>query len=359
MNKTAGNKHMKPGDIDGRRGDWLRRYTLNGCVWHQHLENKKYRCKVVGQQLWTLKKGEKIDPASVQTIEREEITGLELVATMPHWWLDKEIKRPRLQREDWDFSSLKDGQNEWQLPWAWEYERWREWQPWSDFDRWRKDFKERGPAFSSLPWPAQFFAAYFPKKSWVSIPPENRVARLAKAKIGPNTPYGPLPSLEGTVAMLRKDVPEKQWALRDDEALEAHRRFLEAPGYYEDEKVKPMASGGFTGTYVIHVPWYYDDAVLDQAWVAWRKSRAAKLKGRRCISDHGKKKYFPWLRQLGALRLLREMTPEDALRQTGTFLHDAMGIPFPLFADGPRMKRAADMADEQLAQMWGVTDRTE
>ncbi len=96
-------------------GCHVKRLPLNGCIWNCHLVDHEYRCKIIGKELWPLQKGEKVDPATIRTITRTERVGRELISTIKHWWLDKEIIRPQLQREDWDFSPLKNSQYDWQL----------------------------------------------------------------------------------------------------------------------------------------------------------------------------------------------------------------------------------------------------
>jgi hypothetical protein len=34
-------KQIAPGHIDDKRGDWFRRFPLNGCVWYQHMKDHK------------------------------------------------------------------------------------------------------------------------------------------------------------------------------------------------------------------------------------------------------------------------------------------------------------------------------
>ncbi len=102
-------KGMQVGDLDGQQGCRVERYTRDGCVWHRHLDTDG------------------------------KVVGLELISVKAHWWLDRKIQRPRLRQEDWDFSELNDTRNDWQLPGAWQYECWREWQPWSDVALWQSE----------------------------------------------------------------------------------------------------------------------------------------------------------------------------------------------------------------------------
>lgn len=373
---------LEPGDIEGRRGELIQRDYLNGYVWHIHRENKEYRCKVVGEELWPLKEGEEVDPASVTIFRREEIVGRELVSKMTHWWMDKEIRRPRVRNEDWTMTQYFDDHpsEDWQLPWCLEYECWREWQPWSDFDRWRKAFQqevkrmrtsnglsqtqseERAAVLGDfrLPlWLLRDCAEFLPRTPWIAIPSKDREELLAKTGIKQGSCYDSPPSLEGSVQALKRRPPNaKTWVPGSDEALRAHSEWLEAPGHYNAERVDEHTSGWFSGTYVIHVKWYYPDHVLRKSFDKWlAKHRPPQQQDK--LSVHGENKHRSWLRELGALRLLRKMLPDQAISYTRQVLRDEAGAAYPLFVDGPRMERAAEMADQRLASRWGISSRTE
>jgi hypothetical protein len=390
-------KPMKPGDLQGKRGDEYRRITLNGCVWHQHLKNKEYRCKVVGEELWLLQAGEKVDSANIRAFKRLEAVGLELVSKMEHWWLDKEIKWPELQQGDWDFAPIKDSRYEWQWAWAWQYECLREWQPWSDFDYWRgkwsKEVKRlRDPAgdwirgsltkeeaecdasFSygeRLPlWLLREFAKFFPQTPWVKIPDDKREGgiwsfakpdkpiprnpdekRKELEKVSPPGDGGI--SLDGSLLALKEPnpsgeglppIPEKlrienngiislrqpdpnnaeemalyaEYQRKKSEALQHHREWLDAPGRYRDEVVKEITPGQFSGTYIIHIPWYHTDDDLKTGFASWLRKKESELPGKREKSSHtGWDKRYADLKQLAALRLLRSgMTAEEARSHT-------------------------------------------
>jgi hypothetical protein len=391
---------MKPGDIDGRRGDSLRRFSHDGRLWHQHLEHREYRYKIVGKELWPLKEGEEFDPATIRTVKRAEIVGLELVSEKEHWWLDKEIERPDLQSEGWDFRTHQDGDcgplvdldyrpqkgkpgpHEWQIPWAWLYECYREWQPWSDFDRWRNNWRIevkrlQDPSTYSfcgrrtlketecdaanthgglLPlWLLRDFAEYFPSIPWVRIPVEKRNSLKEMPTPGSFT----IP-LEGALLELKENAPQTTGSPFDHEYLQRYRDWLDGPGYYEDEKVREFARGHFVGTYIISIPWNHTDTDLKDAFVAWLTKHAPKRgdpvrvhdqKGyRRERTTHdretqeltGKHKPLAHLKQLGALRLWRDMKAEAAVGPTMPYRHKSS------------LLAAKNNADLNLAGFYGV-----
>lgn len=376
-------KRTGPGHLDGRRGDWFRRFPLNGCVWHQHMMDIKDD------------KG---------NIIRSRIVGLELVAGMERWWLDEDIKRPELQREDFDFSPLKDSVHDWQWPWAWQYECLREWQPWSDFDRWWKDWRravkgmldpdndwicgkrtreeaERAAAFSyggRLPlWLLRDFLDYFPNTPWVKIDIEKR-------KILEHTPLPgsvPIP-LNGSLLALKEPnpnskglppIPEELQIQRDgvislrqpdpDNAeemavyAEYRRQWSEAvqrqsewsdtttPGRYRHEVVKEITTGQFVGTYIIHIPWYHTDDDLKAGFAAWLEKKEGELGPPGCrkkFSQTGWDKPYAALKQLGALRLWRDRKAEAAVGPTMPFKHKST------------LLDAKNKADLNLARFFGV-----
>lgn len=390
-------KSLKPGDVDGKRGDWFRRFHLNGCVWHQHMKDIKDD------------KG---------NIIRSHVVGLELVSSIEHWWLDKKIKRPELQQGDWDFSPLKDSVHEWQLPWAWQYECWREWQPWSDFVRWRKDWRkeakrlrdpstdwicgkrtreeaERDAAFSyggQLPlWLLRDFRDYFPDTPWVKIPLEKRKT-LEHAPLPGSVPI----ALEGSLLDLKESDPNStglppnpvelciqhegvsslrqpdpnneaekavyaEYRRKWSEALERQKEWSDTttPGLYRHEVVKEITPGQFVGTYIIYIPWYHTDDDLKAGFAAWLKKRESELGLAGCrkkFSRTGWDKRYADLKQLGALRLLRKMTAEAAIQATGKVLRDKNTDPYPLFGENPTAwYRARRSADGNLQGFFGVT----
>lgn len=395
---------IKPGHVDGQRGDWLRRFPLNGCVWHQHMKDIK---------------------DENGSIIRSRVAGLELVSSMEHWWLDREIKRPDLQQEDWDFRTPRDGKDgplvpldyklqkqdrrphAWQLPWAWQYECWREWQPWSDFERWRGDWRKevkrlrdpsqdwiRGPitkeeaeqigagGASRLPlWILRDFAAYFPHTPWVKIPHEKRKELEGLPQLGSQPP-----SLDGSLLALKEPdpsnsglppIPEKLrvehnglYSLRQpdpnneeekalyaeyrqkwSEALQRHREYLESPGRYRDEVVKEITPRQFVGTYIIYIPWYHTDDDLKAGFAAWLKKKEGELGPAGCrkkFSRTGWDKRYADLKQLGALRLLREMTAEEAASHTERAAGRA------LYNNKPDWYDARKKAELNLARHFGV-----
>lgn len=342
---------LKPGDIEGKRGCTVRRQSNKHWVYNQHFD----------------KQGHPV--------------GLECISSKNNWWLDTEIRRPPLRDEDWMMAHYFDQHpsEDWQVPWAWEYECWREWQPRSDFDRWRKAFRHEvkrlqtsiklsraeseGAAsvfgdFRLPSWLMRGLAKFLPGKPWTTIPNEVRKRLLAKSGINPDSRPNSPPSLEGSVSALKRLPPNtKSWIPGDDEALRAHSEWMAAPGYYNEERVDEYTPGYFGGTYVIHVRWYHPDHVLRAAFDKWLEKHAPQK--REVLSVHGESKQMSWLRELGALRLLRKMGPDDAVSHTWKTLRDEAGVAYPLFADGPRMKRAADMADKRLARFWGIASETE
>lgn len=370
-------KRIAPGHLDGKRGDWFRRFPLKGCVWHQHM---KYINDDKGN------------------IIRSRVVGLELVATMEHWWMDKNINRPDLQPGDWDFRTPLDGKtgpfvpldhkikvqkdrqpHAWQLPWAWQYECLREWQPWSDFDRWWRDWRravkgmldpnndwicgkrtrqeaESAAAFSyggRLPlWLLRDFRDYFPDTPWVKIPIEKRKI-LAHSPLPGSVPI----PLDGSLLALKEPDPNgkglppipkelqiqrdgvislRQPDLNDAEEMavyaEYRRQWSEAvqrqsegsdtttAGRYRREVVKEITPGQFVGTYIIHIPWYHTDGDLKAGFAAWLKKKESELGPTGCrkeFSQTGWDKPYAALKQLGALRLLRSgMTAEEARSHT-------------------------------------------
>lgn len=381
-------KSAKPGDmLDGQRGDWHRPAELaDGCRCRQHMKDIKDA------------KGNVI---------RSYVCGLELVSKQAHWWLDKEIKRTELQQEDWDFYSLKDTRCEWQLPWAWRYECWREWQPWSDFKdwrrKWRKEVKrlrdpdaivkvtkaeaERTAEFSyggQLPlWLLRDFRDYFPDTSWVKIPPEKRNTMedvpppdsvpvplegslLALKEPDPNsTGFPPIPEKlriqHDGVTSLRQPDPNNveemaqyaEYRRKRAEALERQKEWSDTtrPGRYRHEVVKEITPGQFSGTYIIHIPWYHTDEDLKAGFAAWLQKKESELGSAGCrkrFSQTGWEKPYAALKQLGALRLLRSgMTAEEAAKHT----QDVLGK--PLFSE-KGFSTAKGKVDDNLAKFFGV-----
>jgi len=140
-----------------------------------------------------------------------------------------------------------------------------------------------------------------------------------------------------------------EYQQKNSEALQHHRKWLDAPGHYQNEVVEETSPGHFHGTYVIHVPWYWPNDVLDQAWIEWREKRAQKLKGRYDLSYEGKVKWQDWLRQLGALRLLREMTAEKARKLTAEVQKGT-----PLYKEPKDWYTARRRADCNLAKHFSI-----
>jgi len=359
-------------------------------------------------------------------IVRSYVVGLELVSGKEHWWLDEEIRRADLQQEDWDFRTPRDGKDgplvpldhklekqnrrphAWQLSWAWQYECLREWQPWSDFQRWRADWQreierlqspsshsfcgertkeetERDAAFiygGLLPsWILRELAGYFPHTPWVKIPYEVR-----KQLEGAPQPGSLPPSLDGSLLDLKEPdtsssgfppIPERlrnednglyslrqpnpdneeekalyaEYRQRCSEALQQHREWLDAPGRYQDEAVKQITPGQFIGTYVIHVPWYHTDDDLKAGFAAWLKKKEGELGPAGCrkkFSRTGWDKRYADLKQLGALRLLRKMTAEEA----ASYTQQVAGK--PLYNNKPDWYDAKKKADMNLARHFGL-----
>lgn len=344
---------IKPGFIVGQCGTRVVRTTINGGVWHTRYD------------------------------EGGRIVGLELISGKEHWWLDAEINRPDLQREDWDFSPIKDSLQEWQLPWAWKYECEREWQPWSDFDRWREDWRketerycdpatdwicgkrtreeaERDAASSyggRLPlWLLRGFGDYFPHTPWLNIPYEKR----KELEVAAQPEILPI-SLEGSLLDLKEDVPETTGSPFDGEYLARYRQWMDGPGSYQDENVKEIAPGRFVGTYVIEILWNHPDTDLKDAFLAWLKKHAPKRGDLVQVHDQkgyrteptthdretqemtGKQKPFARLKQLSALRLWREMKAEAAVGPTMPYMHKSSLL---------EAKRNADL---NLASFFGRT----
>ncbi len=308
-----------------------RRSPLKGCVAYEHYDNKK------------------------------RLIGLECVSTMEHWWLDEGIERRELQVEDYDFRALRT-RDKWQIPWAWQYECWREWQPQSEFERcrneWRKEVKRyRDPSVPSfcgertpedtesdaaftyggrLPlWLLRDFAKYFPDIPWLKIPPEKRDSLKDEP---PPSNYPPV-SLEGSLLELKEDPPETTGPPFDGEDLNRYREWLQGPGHYAHEVVREIAPGHFVGTYVIEIPWNRTESDLEDGFRAWRKKHAPKKgdyvrvpdnNGRRFAhTTHnretqemtGKEKPLAKLQQLGALRLWRDRKAEAAVGGTMPYKH--------------------------------------
>jgi len=396
-------KTIKPGDmLDGRRGDWHRPAELaDGCQCRQHMKDIKDD------------KGNVI---------RSYVCGLELVSKTAHWWLDEESEHPELQQGDWDFRVRLDSRDNaplvpldnkyhsWQLPWAWEYECWREWQPRSDFDdwrrKWRKEVKrlldpsgdwirgkvtkeeaERDAAFSygeRLPlWLLRDFTKYFPKTPWVNIPHDKR-RELKHVRVPGSTPI----PIDGSLLSLKEPdpnskglppIPEKlrienkgvislrqpdpnnaeevalyaEWRRQRSEVLRRQAEWSDttAPGRYRHEVVKEITPGQFAGTYIIYIPWYQTDDDLKAGFAAWLRKKESELGPAGCrkkFSLTGWDKPYAALKQLGALRLLRSgPTAEQAAKNT----QDVLGK--PLFSE-KGFSTAKGKADDNLAKFFSV-----
>jgi len=282
---------------------------------------------------------------------------------MEHWWLDEGIERRELQVEDYDFQALRT-RDKWQIPWAWQYECWREWQPQSDFERWRKEWRKevkryRDPSVHSfcgrrtlketesdaaftygdlLPlWLLRDFAKYFPDTPWLRIPVEKRDTLKDKP---PPSNYPPV-SLEGSLLELKEDPPETTGPPFHGEHLNRFREWLQGPGHYADEVVREVAPGHFVGTYVIEIPWNRAENDLEDGFRAWRKKHAPKKGDYVRVCDNngyrfeytahnreiqeitGKEKPFAKLQQLGALRLWRDRKAEAAVGNCMPYKHKA------------------------------------
>jgi hypothetical protein len=142
-----------------------------------------------------------------------------------------------------------------------------------------------------------------------------------------------------------------EYQQKRSEALQRHREFLESPGRYRDEIVQEITPGQFTGTYVIYIPWYHTDDDLKAGFAAWLKKREGELGPAGCrkkFSRTGWNKQYADLKQLGALRLLRQMTAEKAASHTEKIVGKA------LYEHKPDWYRASKKADLNLAAYFGT-----
>jgi hypothetical protein len=346
---------LKPGDIEGKRGCTTRRHSTEHWVYNEHFDENGNR------------------------------VGLECISSKEHWWLDTEIRRPPLRDEDWIMEHYFDQHpsEDWQVPWAWDYECWREWQPWSDFGRWREKFLQEVERLKSVDmarlisspgipfWIFNSFADLFLETPWTAIPDKEREMRLKKENITPSTRREPLPHLEGSVRTLKKGAPKIK-GIGDDEGMRALQDWQDAPGHYDEEKLETIkgyhrARPGsnetaeeicvvdYIGTYVIRVPWHYPDDVLDQAWKAWRtRHKPKEQKPDPWMNGSGKRKTLDWLRQLGALRLLRVMSATEAITHTEKILEPNRDESRPLYPHRSRWTEARQNANRLLARYFGV-----
>lgn len=347
---------MKPGDIEGKQGCNIRRFDENDWVANQHLD------------------------------EEGRVVGLECVSTKKHWWLDTEIERPDLRDEDWMmaeyFGSREHRLERWQVPWAWEYECAREWQPWGDFERCREVFQKEAKRLKSEGlalltcgprepfWIYKGFEDAFPETPWIAIPNQEREKRLGNAGITRQSNRKLLPRLEGRVRTLKRGAPQVNgyW---DEEGIRRLQDWQNAPGDYDEEKLENIkghyhvktASGkvekacavSYIGTYVIRVPWDYPDDVLDQAWKEWRtRHKPKEQEPIPWMNRSGKEKPMDWLRQIGALRLLRRKSVSEAMEYTEKRLKPGKDSSHPLYPHRSRWTEAQQHADWLLARHFGV-----
>jgi len=340
MKKTA--KIIKLGLIDGRRGSRVVRTTINGGVWHTHYN------------------------------EARRIVGLELVSGMAHWWMDETINRPKLKQGDWDFRKLANAGTS-ELQQAWEYERWREWQPWSDFERWRNDWRKKevkrlrsrsAPRFrlyrkgvrertqsvaastygGLLPlWLLRDFEKEFPNTPWVEARKSNR-NMLGNVKRGPSC------SLDGSLFMLKEPDTRSTEGLTPFEQSERHREWMFGPGQFQHEVVNEYGPGHYVGTYVIEIPWSHTNGDLKTAFDIWLKKEERALPGpRKIFSRTGTVRHYEPLKQLGALRLLRSGMTSGQARD---FTKETCGV--SLYERPGEWSEAKMKADKRLARDFGV-----
>lgn len=323
---------------------------------------------------------------------------------MQHWWLDSKTDCQPLQNADWDFRPLWNDKESWQLRWAWEYECWREWQPRSDFQLWRIEWRKniklllspsqdwiRGrltnteaeqiacSQVSSLPlWLLRDFSDCFPEIPWTKIPIEKRQT-LKLAKRGkplslessflalkephPNTKGFPLIPEKLRVQhpgyhSLRQPDPQNaeemtlyaEYRAKIADVVHRGQGWLEAPGFCCNKMIHKIAPGVFAGVYVIRIPWHRIDDDINTAFAAWLQKKSRELKGRIKFKLTGRMKSFEPLNQLGALRLLRTgRTAPEAEVHTKEVRGDT-----PLYRGKESWSRAKRKADSLLTAFFGT-----